>query len=214
VLSQDCATTLASDDDSGPGVFSQVVNFPAPYTGIYVVRVRHLSATGTGPYQLHISCNPTAPPNSTCDGAIVIPCGLFADEGSTHCAGNDLNLPADPGASCTGFSSNGQDVVYSVTVPLGAVLTADYANEADGSIYILQNCSDVASCLAGSDALLAGSHETLTFTFPADGTYYLVLDTFGTGSAGHFTLAVNLACEGVPVQPTTWGLIKARFVDN
>jgi len=48
----DCTTQLAVDDDSGPGFYSLISGFPAPYTGQYTLKIRHFSATGTGGYKL------------------------------------------------------------------------------------------------------------------------------------------------------------------
>jgi subtilisin-like proprotein convertase family protein len=64
LMRSDCTTQLASDDDSGPGTFSLISNFPAPYTGTYHVRVRGFSATGTGRYKLVATV--TQPPDTFC----------------------------------------------------------------------------------------------------------------------------------------------------
>ncbi len=47
----DCTTLLAFNDDGGPGLFSLISNFPAPYTGAYYVKVRGFSATTSGLYK-------------------------------------------------------------------------------------------------------------------------------------------------------------------
>ena len=44
---------LALDDDSGPELNSRIEADLAP--GIYYVRVRHYSATGTGAYEIRVS---------------------------------------------------------------------------------------------------------------------------------------------------------------
>jgi hypothetical protein len=212
LLSQDCSTVLAFDDDSGFGVFAAIVQFTATYTGSYVVRVWHFSATATGPYQLNVTCNPGAPVNSSCGTAVALACGEISISGSTFCAGNDLAFATND-VSCTSFTTNGEDVVYSMSVPAGTTLNVSYQSSGDASIYLLQDCT-TSTCIAGSDETLTGGLETLSFTFQAEGTYYLVLDTFGTGSAGTFTLTGTLVCQGIPVQAATWGSVKARFVTS
>lgn len=64
LMRDDCTTQLAGDDDSGPGLFSLISNFPAPYTGTYYVRVRGFSATTTGRYKLMGTA--TQPPDTVC----------------------------------------------------------------------------------------------------------------------------------------------------
>lgn len=39
LVENDCTTELAFDDNTGPGLYSLISNFPAPYTGSYHVRV-------------------------------------------------------------------------------------------------------------------------------------------------------------------------------
>lgn len=47
----DCTTLLTSNDDGGPGLFSLISNYAAPYTGAYYLKIRHFSATGSGLYK-------------------------------------------------------------------------------------------------------------------------------------------------------------------
>lgn len=64
LYSNDCTTMLTSDDDGGPGLFSLISNFAAPYTGVYAARVRGYSATAAGVYKLVGAV--TAPPTTVC----------------------------------------------------------------------------------------------------------------------------------------------------
>lgn len=64
LMAADCTTELTSNDDGGPGLYSLISNFPAPYTGSYNVRVRGFSATSTGNYILLANC--TIPPDTIC----------------------------------------------------------------------------------------------------------------------------------------------------
>ena len=49
---------MATDDDSGPGLYSLISNYSALVTGNYVLAVKHYSASGTGCYKAFISCTP------------------------------------------------------------------------------------------------------------------------------------------------------------
>lgn len=64
LYADDCATVLAFDDDGGPGLFSLISNFNAPYTGNYYAHVRGFSTTTTGLYLLIGTV--TGPAATTC----------------------------------------------------------------------------------------------------------------------------------------------------
>lgn len=47
LYADDCTTLLTSNDDGGPGLYSLISDFPAPYTGNYALKIRPFgSATG------------------------------------------------------------------------------------------------------------------------------------------------------------------------
>jgi subtilisin-like proprotein convertase family protein len=51
LYADDCSTLLTSDDDGGPGLYSLISGFAAPYTGSYNLKIRGFSATtSTGNY--------------------------------------------------------------------------------------------------------------------------------------------------------------------
>ena len=52
LLADDCSTVLAFDDDGGPGLYSLISNFAAPYTGNYVAHVRGFGTASAGLYKL------------------------------------------------------------------------------------------------------------------------------------------------------------------
>lgn len=60
----DCVTVLILDDDSGPGFFSLISNYVAPYTGNYYLKIRGFSTTTTGLYRFIGTA--IRPPDSTC----------------------------------------------------------------------------------------------------------------------------------------------------
>lgn len=213
----DLGNLIDSDDDSGPGFYSLLSDIPAPYTGTYYLAVIGFDATLTGNYQAFVRCTaaPTPPSNDTCLGAIKLDCKDFTVAGTTAGAFNDYTPTLTPPTGCTGFTANGADVVYLVTLPDGGSIDLVYTSSADASVYLVNDCvspSD-AACVAGADLTFAGEPETLSYvnTSGSAQTLYLILDSFGTGSFGTYTLTGRLSCPPVPVQATTWGSIKAIY---
>jgi hypothetical protein len=71
----------------------------------------------------------------------------------------------------------------------------------DAALYIVSDCANVtASCLDGDDS---GNPETINYTSPGGGTYYIIADGYTTGN-GPYTLDVtitgdacgNTICDG------------------
>lgn len=186
---------LTFNDDGGPGAFSLISGFAAPYTGLYHIKVRHFSASGTGLYKLFLTCvEPTPPPaNDKCEGAIALaPCSTGSLAGDNTFAINDYGLTNLP---CTGFTANGKDVVYSVALNAGDTFDVTYTAVADGSIYLITNCADpVGSCVAGADDTVSGQVETFSYVAAASGTYFLIVDSFGTNTGTTWTLTYSITC--------------------
>lgn len=213
----DMGNLLDSDDDSGPGFYSLLSDFPAPYTGTYYLAVIAYDEFLTGNYQAFVRCvaAPNPPDNDTCAGAIKLDCKDFNVSGTTAGAANDYTPVATSGSGCTGYTANGGDVVYLVTLPAGGSITLDYTSQADGSVYLLDTCVSPAdaACVAGADDTFSGEPEHLTYTNTgATGqTYYLILDNFGTGAFGAYTLVGTMSCPPVAVEATSWGSLKALY---
>ncbi len=203
---------LASDDDSGPGAYS-LITFTATYTGTYYVGIAGYNSSYTGAYQAFVTCQvPTPPPaNDQCAGALPIECGAINVSGSTQFATNDYS-PTTSTGGCTGYAAVGKDVVYMLNVAGGDSLSVAYTSVADGSIYLITDCANPStSCVAGADDALSGAAEQLDFTFPSSGVYYLVLDNYGTGAGGTFTLTGNLHCNVVSTSKRSWGELKTLY---
>jgi hypothetical protein len=212
----DCTTFLTSDDDGGPGLYSRIDGYPAPYTGTYHLKIRGYSGTSSGSYILQGSCEPPPPPpgNDTCATATPIPrCAPFVDSGSTELANNDYTPSQEITGGCTGYYAQGGDVVYRLDLLGCESLHIEYVNAADASIYIVTDCSDPeGTCVAGADDTFTGQTEVLDFTTTQPGTYYLICDTFSAFTAGGaYQLTVDwLVCPAdVPDCPRSvgfWGL--------
>jgi hypothetical protein len=83
---------------------------------------------------------------------------------------------------CTGFAASGPDRVYSILMFAGEQLHVAATSAFDSSLYLVSNCADVnGSCLAGSD-LGVGGTEVIAPVFQQTGTYYVIVDGFGSAS--------------------------------
>jgi hypothetical protein len=152
---------------------------------------------------------PQLPPvvNDTCAGAIQIPCGAFLITGTTAGAVNDYS----PTNGCTGHSETGPDIVYYVDLTAGDMFNVTMSTGGlwDDGIYLLTDCANMNSCVAGSDS----DPDMSTFTYVATTTrrYYLIVDGHG-GAGGDFAIyGANYCVVPVPVEKTSWGSIKASF---
>jgi hypothetical protein len=205
----DCTTLLASDDDSGPGLYS-LITYTATAPGTYVGRVKAYSSTTTGTYKAFVNCESPQlpPPNDQCGGAIELACGPVSLAGTTRWATNDYNLVTPN--TCTTFTSAGKDMTYKFTVPVGSSVSLTYTSTADASFYIVTDCANLTTCLIGADATVSGQPEVINYTFTTAGTYYLILDSYGTDTWGTWTLVGSLTCPS-SVSGTTWGVVKSLY---
>jgi hypothetical protein len=134
-------------------------------------------------------------PEDTCAAAASLsPWGTGSWHGLGDLGGFTDTL--DPGAGgCTGFSASGQEGILPVVLADGETLSA-VANQlgGDGALYLLSDCSDVLSCVAGDDQI-GGSGDwpealTYTNTSGASETRWLVLDGFL--ATGPFYLSLDI----------------------
>jgi hypothetical protein len=209
--SASCATEVASDDDGGPGLFSLLVYCVPPGAGgTYVGRVRGFSSTTTGLYKAFVTCSSSGGGADVCAGSPKLECGPINESGNTGCATSNYTLPASN--PCTGFTAAGRDVVYTLNVPAGASINLTYTSTADASFYIITDCANPSgTCVVGADATLTGQPEVINYVFGVAGTYYLILDSFGTNTSGGWTLTGTFACPPTSNEPSSWGNVKTLF---
>lgn len=212
LIAADGVTVIETDDDDGPGTYS-IITRTLTVTGTYYLRVRPFT-TSTGNYKLIITAATPPPPpaNDTCAGATeILRCTQQTLTGSTALA-TDNYTPFDSGlGGCTGFTAFGKDVVFSLLLLAGDVLTVTYTSTADGSIYLITDCAnEPTSCVVGADATLSGQAETFVYVVASTDTYYLIADSFGTNTSGTYTLAVGSQCP-VSVDAISWGHVKAQY---
>lgn len=138
-------------------------------------------------------CN--TPMNDQCGGALDVGMGGVFNENIENFT-NDYDQADNMVASCTGFSSKGPDGVWSIQATTGQVLTLSLNTTGyDGSLYISTDCATlVDSCVSGSDSS-AGSGtgtETISYTIPADGIYFITADSYSSTPTGTLELNIQL----------------------
>lgn len=186
---------------SGTGCYKMFVNCAPPATGacclaggVCQVLTQAQCGTSGGTYQGdNTTCDPNPcpqpPPNDTCAGALVMDrCGAGTFTGTLAAAVNDYS----PTNGCTGYAANGKDVAYVATMLAGDILHLVYTTpNHDGSLYVLSDCADMASCVVGEDD---PEPETINWTVTADGTYYIIADAYTTNGGLDFTLDWSITC--------------------
>ena len=66
LYAEDCVTILTYDDDSGPGAYSLIIDFVAPYTGVYHLKVQSYGDYYIGCYQCSFDVAPPPPLGACC----------------------------------------------------------------------------------------------------------------------------------------------------
>lgn len=133
----------------------------------------------------------------TCATAQLLPCGAVQVPTSTVTAANDY----DQAGACTGFASEGPDVVFRIELVAGGALDLTFDGPYDASIYLITDCGDpVNTCVAGSDTYPPGLPDAIAYTnnSGATQTLYLVVDGFSDIDFGPGVLAGTIACTGTP----------------
>jgi hypothetical protein len=185
---------LAEDDDSGPGMFSLIAINPAP-TGRYYAQCFSYGHLTTGEYEFFVNCtaHQPPPPNDQCSGALVLPCWIGSVDGDLTEATNDYD-PGIPGPSCTGYGAAGRDLTYKVDLDAGNIIHLVYTGyNYDASFYIVTDCGNASgSCVVGADGMLTGQPETIDWTCTTTGTYYIIVDAYGTDAGGTYTMSYTI----------------------
>jgi hypothetical protein len=198
-LIADCAdpvgTCVVGADNVAAGQ-TELIRYRFNFGGTYylIADSKALNSFGTFTLTGAYVC-PQPPKNDICEVANPIACGNFSLSGSTQLAADNYTFDTDE-QSCTGYRAAGRDVVYLVYATVGDSLSMDYHTTADGSVYILADCNNPnGSCVAGEDSAGINETETLRYKFTQTGTYYIILDSFGTGTYGTWTAVGKMTCK-------------------
>lgn len=116
--------------------------------------------------------------------------------------------------ACTGFTENGYEAYYSVTLQPGGYFTATVTFPLkDAALYVFDACVEPLTCLVGADDGVTGDPETVTYTNTSlvPQTVYFVVDAFGTNSCGDFTGTFDCHQGVVGVEPASWGTVKGVY---
>jgi hypothetical protein len=144
-------------------------------------------------------CIPNSPVSGTCNGApvLTIPGSL---SGTTTGQSNSFSF-ATKSESCTGYTTKGRDVAYTLSGTPGETIDVVLNPEFEGALYVITDCDDISSsCLAGSDGNPAsGGSESVTITMPSSGIAYAIVDSFWDSTEswesskgfGNFTLTAG-----------------------
>jgi len=129
--------------------------------------------------------------------------GLPSFDIDTCGGGADLS----PTNSCTGFETGApsEDLEYKTYLTAGELLSVSLTGEDvlayDASIYLLTDCLDMTSCVAGGD-----DHETFSYVAENEGWYYLIID--GVTGCGTATVTIDAP---VPTEGISWGAVKSMY---
>ncbi len=205
-------TGIAIDDQCPPGnpciAFETGSSGPKSITSLNLAAGEYYIMVDTWPsptcipeFNLTVDFDDPPPPppvNNTCDGAIEIErCTSGVVYGDLTSATNNYD-PAVPGPSCTGWSAMGKDVTYVMHLEEGDEVSLFYFGGYDGfvfdeSFYIVTDCSDMTTCLIGADNTV-NTGETIIWTAPYDGTFFLICDAYGTDAGNTFELTFDITC--------------------
>jgi len=100
----------------------------------------------------------------------------------------------EPPSTCTsGYGMDGPDAIYRVDAFAGETISVVMTPEDfDGAVYILSDCNNADTCVAGADDAVGAIAETVDYAVPANGSYYIVVDSYLSTVSGCFTLVVTL----------------------
>ncbi len=189
----------------------------------YYISVDGYGADDEGDFTLAITCETGPEPPVELQGAencnpgvCLEPAVARAVTGTTVGYTNDFDPSTGAsGSSCTGYGAEGPDVVYEVGLSDGATLVVDLARDGfwDTVLYLVTDCQDMDSCVAGSDI---GAVEHIEYTHAGPPMlYYLIVDGYNPTSEGVYTLTYShdgTTCDNpVANEDKSWGEVKALF---
>ena len=145
-----------------------------------------------------LSCQPI-PAGDTCDVPKIVDVSPYYDLDVDWYAFSSTIEVEDSADECNGWANTGRDVIYAIELGTGDVVFASADADFDHSIYATNACVNpvpAGACFGGEDN---GNPEEVTFTAPADGTYYIIVDRYtssdpSSGGVYDLTIVKNPAC--------------------
>jgi hypothetical protein len=160
------------------------------YLSIFIAFALLLTATTWLTSGKAASIKPILAAGDTCASATIInPAALpFTEDATSVGANNDID-PTNGGCA----NGGGSDVVYAFTPATTGVYSLGVTptnTSFDPSLYIVTNCSNTESCIAGANENAVGKGEFLTVSLSAGTQYFIVVDSPFVDGAGpfHFSL--------------------------
>ncbi|MCW5826835.1 MAG: PPC domain-containing protein, partial [Gemmatimonadaceae bacterium] len=191
--------TLATDDDGAGGTDARITQI-LPRDGVYVIIANMLRPGSTGAYTLEVTSG-GAPSGGAASGG-----GVAAATRSAMSNAAVLAMPVDPARRITvGTPVTGSLGADSCTLTDDSPFDAWYLEGRAGErVVITLRSSDFDAYVHigrhGEQRLLANDDDSggntdsqLSFTFPANGTYVILANTFAAGASGRYRLEVSWA---------------------
>lgn len=184
---------VARADRRGNGGDEQATFFNDGVTvqPLFVVVGSYSSSPGDGAFEL-VTTSAPPPPGDTCARAIPLAAETTLTAQSLSGFENDF----EGGSRCASFFSPGPDAFFSVTIPVGKVLTVRVTPEAalDTVPSLLRgDCSPAPACLTGSPFNGLGLPDEVTWTNRTSAPLPLVLVVDSRSGAGRFDVATALS---------------------
>ncbi len=157
---------------------------------------------------------PLSAAGDTCASATIInPTALpFTEDATSEGANNDID-PTNGGCA----NGAGSDVVYAFTPATTGIYSLGVTptnTSFDPSLYIVTDCSNPASCVAGANANAVGKGEVLSVSLNSGTQYFIVVDSPFAGGAGsfHFSLRKDGPANDTCLTPTVIDPARLPFV--
>ncbi len=159
-------------------------------------------------FTLTLDCQEILPPPPTLDGGETCADAVDLQAAGVNQFSVDLTGYANDytGADCFSWGTNGGDAVYKIYLAQGEMFTATEDGSCDMAMYVMADCES-GTALACSDNCCSGAQELVSFTAPADGWYYLIVDAY-TSSGCPVVVTID---QPVANEDTSWSTLKTQY---
>ncbi len=129
------------------------------------------------------------PPGDNCSDAVQVTQFPFHISGQDMAADytNQYNFSNNPGCG----TANGPEAFFEVHLNEGERLHLSETGDVDAVLRVLDTCDATATCLLSQDF----GEDNQTFTAPADGTYYVVLEAYSSGNGDSYDFTLDLEAQ-------------------